>query len=212
MPRPTNLVGAATVAGGVVASLAVLSGALGRMLTWPNEPMAIQLIPLFLLPLSAATISVLVRALRATGPTDDTAACAIEGIVLRVTCFLMSVHVLLLAALLRADIVSPWAGRAVVVALGVTLTSIGNILPHTRPNPAIGIRTSRTLNDRHLWMATHRVTGYVTVAIGILTIASGLFVSGTAVAALPSLAGIAGTALVTTYYWKTSRDSVTRHV
>ena len=214
MTTRTDLVSRMVLAAGIAASALALSGALGPILTWPNEPLFIEVMTIFLLPIAGATIYGLIRALRPPRLTDeDTSQHAIDGIVFSVVCFLMGVHAILLAVLLQVDAVSSaWAGRGVVIALGATLVAVGNLLPRTRPNAAVGIRTWRTLDDRQLWIVTHRVTGYVTVAVGILTVVSGLLLTGTTVAALPTMAGAVGAALVAAYYWRVSRDSTARHV
>jgi len=62
------------------------------------------------------------------------------------------------------------------VLLGAFLIGIGNLLPRTRPNLAIGIRTSRTLSDRDLWMRTHRIAGYLVVALGLVILVAGIAV------------------------------------
>ena len=58
----------------------------------------------------------------------------------------------------------------------VTLISVGNLLPRTRPNLAIGIRTKRTLSDRACWMRTHRDAGYLVVACGFVLVLSAIAV------------------------------------
>ena len=47
------------------------------------------------------------------------------------------------------------------------MIAIGNLLPRTRPNRSLGIRTSRTLSDRSVWMRTHRMAGYMVVTLGV---------------------------------------------
>ena len=57
---------------------------------------------------------------------------------------------------------------------GMALIAIGNLLPRTRPNLVIGIRTSGTLADRTLWMRTHRILGYIVVACGLAIIVAAI--------------------------------------
>jgi len=59
-----------------------------------------------------------------------------------------------------------WVAELVPLMLGFTMISIGNLLPRTRPNLAIGIRTRLTLSDRALWIRVHRCAGYMVVACG----------------------------------------------
>jgi uncharacterized membrane protein len=53
--------------------------------------------------------------------------------------------------------------------LGLTMMGVGNLLPRTGPNLAIGIRTSYTLSNRAVWMHTHRLVGRL-IVIGGLTV------------------------------------------
>ena len=54
--------------------------------------------------------------------------------------------------------------------LGLTMIGIGNLLPRTRPNLAIGIRTHRSLADRTLWARIHRAAGYLLVTSGMVIV------------------------------------------
>ena len=86
---------------------------------------------------------------------------------------MIALHVMVLAGMvgmLRGQMLAP---RLVVILLGLLFVGIGNLLPRTRPNLVIGIRTSRTLADRGLWMHTHRVGGYVAVGLGIVIVLAG---------------------------------------
>jgi uncharacterized membrane protein len=134
---------------------------------------------------------------------------AVQTIVFWILLFLISVHVMVLAVLIGVRAIQPWASRAVVTLLGLTLVAIGNLLPRTRPNVALGIRTSRTLTDRHLWMLIHRVGGYICVAVGIVTVLTAVFLSGSNVVALFGGAFLTGAAILFAYYQKLSRVSRT---
>ena len=100
-----------------------------------------------------------------------------HAIVFRVTLFLMVLHGLLLGALTGSLNSSAWAPRVVVVLFGVLVMSVGNLLPRTRPNLEFGIRTSRALGDRRVWIQTHRVAGYAGVCVGATIVICGLFLS-----------------------------------
>jgi uncharacterized membrane protein len=56
------------------------------------------------------------------------------------------------------------------------MISVGNLLPRTGPNLAIGIRTQRTLADRGYWLNTHRRAGYMVVICGAVIVLSALAV------------------------------------
>src|SRR5262245_4576344 len=137
------------------ASAVVYSGALGPYLVYEGESPVGQIIKLFLLPVTAMSILLIVSSLRGTAssPAGDTAADeAIDGILFFITTFLLGVHVLLLTVLLQVSWIQGLASRLLALLLGATLVGVGNLLPRTRPNYALGIRTSRTLADRQLWM------------------------------------------------------------
>jgi hypothetical protein len=164
----------------------------------------------FLLPTAAAVIYLLVRSLviaswpagRAAWASTEThdADDVVSDILFWILLFVMSIHGLVLAVLLRAEWIYPWAGRAVVVLLGMLLITVGNLLPRTRPNAALGIRTARTLADRRLWMSTHRIGGYVVVVVGIVTAVSGVFVTRANMPVLPALVGLGGGLLTMVCY------------
>jgi hypothetical protein len=140
--------------------------------SWLGPPMVA-----FLLPAAVAAIDVLLRSLSrrpldgqpvADGPTTT------DAIVARVAVFVVAVHAAVLAGLLGLVPGGDWPMRIVPLLLGLVMVSIGNLLPRTRPNLAIGIRTRRTLADRASWMALHRAAGYVVVAAGVVVAASAL--------------------------------------
>lgn len=100
-----------------------------------------------------------------------------QAIVFRTLLFVFALHVVVMVLLTDAmDAVSirSWGGRSVIVMLGLTIMGIGNLLPRTRPNVAFGVRTTRTLTNTRLWQQVHRVGGYVTVGLGIITAITGL--------------------------------------
>lgn len=193
------------LAAGLVASMAVYAKAFGPYLTFDGEGPLGAFLKLFMLPITAAAIMLIVGSLRSprlTTADESSGDAAIDGIVFFIVLFLMSVQALLLAVLLSVPWVGAWASRGVVVLVGVTLIGIGNQLPRTRPNQALGIRTARTLGDRQLWIMTHRVSGYIAVAVGILSVGGGLFVEGRNIPAVTGIAGIVGAAVTLAFYVK----------
>ena len=62
----------------------------------------------------------------------------------------------------------PSAARAFLLILGLGLAVMGNVMPRTRPNPIMGIRTRATLNDPLLWARVHRLFGGLLVGSGVL--------------------------------------------
>lgn len=77
------------------------------------------------------------------------------------------VHVALLGSLLGWP---AWSYRLLVVLYGLGLMAVGNVVPRTKPNWIIGLRTPRTLSDPIIWSRTHRIFGAAMVAAGFLVI------------------------------------------
>ena len=126
-----------------------------------------------------------------------------HAIVLRVLLFILALYVLVMIELTRAmeavglPLVS---SRAVVVLLGVMLVTIGNLLPRTRPNVAVGVRTTRTLASAQLWQQVHRAGGYATVGLGIVIVITGLVLAHEALAVVISAAAlVAATTVLISY-------------
>ena len=126
-----------------------------------------------------------------------------HAIVLRVLLFILALHVLVMIQLTRAmeavglPLVS---SRAVVVLLGVMLVTVGNLLPRTRPNVAVGVRTTRTLASAQLWQQVHRAGGYATVGLGIVIVITGLVLAHEALAVVISAAAlVAATTVLISY-------------
>jgi hypothetical protein len=132
----------------------------------------------FLLPTAALTIDVLLRGLIARHPIEGAsspdALATYDAVMVRLMLFLFGVHATVLVGLLGLLRDRQWAGRIVPVLLGLTMIGIGNLLPRTRPNLAIGIRTPRTLSNRALWVQTHRIAGYALVVLGLVVVVAGV--------------------------------------
>jgi hypothetical protein len=134
----------------------------------------------FGLPIAAMTIYLLFRSLwehdhvrTGNGAFEAT----YHAIIFRVIVFVVAVHTLLMTAL--ADPMNvigshTWGKRVVIVMLGLTFVAIGNLLPRTRPNIALGLRTARTLANTQLWQQVHRVGGYAAVGFGAIVAIAGL--------------------------------------
>jgi hypothetical protein len=190
---------------GFSASLIVSSTFAGPSLAYQAQPIVQQILIVFLLPTTATVIYFVVRSLErgqrlvADAMTRDP---AVQSIVFWMLLFLIGVHLMVLTVLVGVRAVQPWASRAIVMLGGLTLVAIGNHLPRTRPNVALGIRTSRTLADRRVWLPLHRVGGYLCVGVGIVTLLATAFLSGPTVAALSGAASFAGAVIMCVYYQK----------
>jgi SdpI/YfhL protein family len=198
---------------GFSASLIVSSTFVRPSLPYQAQPIVQQNLIVFLLPTTATVVYLVVRSLQrwqllvADALTPDK---AVRSIVFWILLFLTGVHLILLTVLVvGVQAIQPWAYRSVVILVGLTLVAIGNLLPRTRPNIALGIRTSQTLTDRRLWMLIHRVGGYICVAVGMVTVLAAALLSGPRVAAVSGGAGLAGATILFVYYQKLSYGSRT---
>jgi uncharacterized membrane protein len=67
--------------------------------------------------------------------------------------------------------------QVVAVAMGILLLVLGNAMPKSRPNSFAGIRMSTTLRSETNWQATHRLTGRLTIASGLILLVAAFLVS-----------------------------------
>jgi uncharacterized membrane protein len=63
-------------------------------------------------------------------------------------------------------------GRVVPLAVGLLFILIGNYLPQARFNYFFGVRTPWTLANEEVWRRTHRFSGYVFIAAGLMFMAA----------------------------------------
>jgi len=103
-----------------------------------------------------------------------------HAIVFRTMVFVFAMNALLMLAL--TDVMDrfgshTWGKRVVVLMLGLLFIGVGNLLPRTRPNIALGLRTKRTLSNVQLWQHVHRISGYAAVLFGAVTAIAALAVS-----------------------------------
>jgi uncharacterized membrane protein len=85
--------------------------------------------------------------------------------------FLCALHVLVLGRALGwpVDMTS-----AVLLGIGLMFMIIGNVLPRTRSNWWIGIRTPWTMESENVWRATHRLAGKTFMIGGAVTMIGAL--------------------------------------
>ncbi|HXX70571.1 MAG TPA: SdpI family protein, partial [Polyangiaceae bacterium] len=85
--------------------------------------------------------------------------------------FLSALHVCVLHAAL-----SPvkTLGSEVWVLMGAFFVMLGQILPRTRRNPFLGVRTTWTLTSDENWAQTHRMAGYAFTLGGAAVAVAGL--------------------------------------
>jgi len=169
--------------------------------------MVVPLLIAFALPATAAVIYATFRPLwhNATGPCEVGG--TYKAITVQAVVFVLVLYALALATLADVPGVRPIAPRAVAVLVGLFFVGIGNLLPRTRPNLLIGIRTSRTLEDRDLWARIHRTGGYLAVGFGIVVALASAFLSREGIQAAVSIAGVVCAIVLPVSYWFYSTPS-----
>jgi hypothetical protein len=193
-------------------------GYLAGLIAYPKLPgpfldqrPSARILVAFTLPTTALVIYTLFRSLwrhdrvrSGNGAFEST----YHAIVLRVLLFVLALHLLVMIELtdtMNALGVRLSAGRAVVVLLGVVLVAIGNLLPRTRPNVAVGVRTARTLTNTLLWQHVHRAGGYATVGLGAVIAVTGLVLTHEALGAVIGAAALFAAMTVFVTYRKYAR-------
>jgi uncharacterized membrane protein len=68
--------------------------------------------------------------------------------------------------------------RVVPIAVGALFVLVGTVLGKIRPNWFVGIRTPWTMSSKISWVRTHRVGGWLFMALGVLLAATGAFKLG----------------------------------
>ena len=129
----------------------------------------------FVLPTAEAVLLWSFHAIESRRPIGDREpgdCAATERILVRFIAFIGALHGLVLLRLTEAPWVRNSAFFLVFLLVGILLVSVGNLLPTTRPNVLVGIRTRRSLGSRPFWMAINRAGGYASVAVGLVMIVS----------------------------------------
>jgi hypothetical protein len=190
-------------------------GYLVSLMAYPHLPgpfleqkLSARILVAFTLPTTALVIYTLFRSLwkhdrvrSGNGAFEFT----YHAIVLRALLFVVALHVLVMIELTGAmDAVGIRlsAERAVVVLLGAVLVAIGNLLPRTRPNVAVGVRTARTLTNAQLWQQVNRAGGYATVGLGIVIVVTGLLLTHEITGAVVGAAALFAVTTVFVWYRK----------
>jgi hypothetical protein len=88
-------------------------------------------------------------------------------IVFTVTTLLALMHFALLGSLLGWP---SWSYKVMTAIIGFGLVAAGNVMPRTKPNWIVGMRTKRTLTHPDVWSSTHRLLGRLMIVSGILVV------------------------------------------
>ena len=174
----------------------------GHSTFWLGAPMVAFLLPTFI-----TITDIFLRRLYMRDPEADRSSSnsvdTYDAIMLRMVFFVLGVHAMVLLRLLGLLDGHAWASRVVPLMLGFTMIAVGNLLPKTRPNLAIGIRTRRTLSDREVWSRIHRSTGYLLVTLGAILIVSAIAVPTRIGPLMILLVGPAAIVAVPLIVWRT---------
>jgi uncharacterized membrane protein len=121
-------------------------------------------------------------------------------------------HMFLLSMVYVAMAMAAW-GRPVnvstasMIGMGVLVMVVGNFLGKIRPNWCVGVITPWTLASRESWNKTHRLSGWLSVAIGLLIAATGVIWT-TWMLAILILACLASVITVIAYSYLVYRDDL----
>lgn len=193
---------AALIIAAVALSLAVYSRLPASMpvhwnLAGEIDDYAPKAIGAFLLPAIMLALAGVFAALPAISPSGfdiEQRSRAYRAILLAILLFMLGIHVHLL---LSAMNMAPSISDVVPLLIGALFVIFGNYLPKMRRNFFIGIRTPWTLADEDVWFRTHRLGGVVFIVCGVLLMAVGPFLSGSAASIfLPALIGLAALVMV----------------
>jgi hypothetical protein len=158
-----------------------------------------------LLPTSACVMAASVRAIWRRDPIrepDGEFEPTYDAILFAVVAFVIGIHLLVVGTLTGTLPPGTWVPRGTIVLFGLVVVRIGNLLPRTRPNLALGIRTPRTLADRRVWMRTHRTAGHLSVMLGIVIVIAGASLSKEAMPPVIGPATLAAAGILIAFHYK----------
>ena len=158
----------------------------------------------FLLPAIALVLWLVLPRLPRIDPrraTFDKFRGSYELVITATLAFLFAVHCAVIGAALGYHVPM---GRLVPIGVGLLFVTIGNVLPRTRPNWWMGVRTPWTLSNDRVWMRTHRVGGWLMVAAGVVIMLSAFLPSswGFAVLLIAALGSALGSVIYSYFAWK----------
>lgn len=127
---------------------------------------------LFITPATMLAVWALLRLLPRIDPLRENYAKfagTYETLIDAVMGLMLVIHVIMLLGARGApDAVTAYAR----LAIGIMLIVMGNVMPRTRQNWLVGVRTPWTLASPRVWEKTHRVAGYGFFALGVLVLAT----------------------------------------
>lgn len=101
-------------------------------------------------------------------------------------------------------------GAVVSVSVGGLFLLLGNVMGKIRPNWFVGIRTPWTLSSKLSWTRTHRVGGWLFMAMGVAILACGFFQSEWAIGAtlVGTLGGTLFLVIYSFYVWRQDESRI----
>ncbi|GAA3150895.1 hypothetical protein GCM10010466_47510 [Planomonospora alba] len=96
--------------------------------------------------------------------------------------------------------------RVVLAGVGLLLVVLGNYLPKTRANWAVGVRTPWTLQSERSWRRTHRLAGWLFAGFGLVLLAFAFLLPLPAVAPVVVGGAVACGVVPAAYSWWVWRD------
>jgi len=173
MHSTSNFRGSAVIAAAYAAGAAWFGLDPGMSSVTPSTELPNPVLIAFLLPTAAAVLLWVFNAVECARPVcarEPGDCAATERILFRFVVFIGALHGLVILNVSEAPWIRTWGPQLAFALVGALLLSVGNLLPTTRPNVMVGIRTARSLGSRRFWMEINRVGGYVTMALGLVMI------------------------------------------
>lgn len=148
---------------------------------WRGEPdgWAPRWFGLLLMPAVIVGQSVLVAGLLRLDPRRqhvERSEQVVAAILPAFAALMLAMHVLMIKAALSAD--QHLSGNLVVGMIGVLFIVMGNVMPKTKSNWFVGVRTPWTLSSERTWHLTHRFAGWCMVVAGIVALLASLLPDG----------------------------------
>ena len=91
-------------------------------------------------------------------------------------------------------------GKVAVILLGVMMIVLGNFMPKTRSNSAVGFRMRWSMFNDTTWQKSNRFGAFAIIAAGILTVLLAVLIKSSLAAMIAALGLIAVAAIATAVY------------
>lgn len=171
----------------IIRILMIAAAALASAVAWSGMPDLVPLhwnwrgevdrygsrtVALVLMPMIMLGVWALMRLLPRIDPFRENYAKFAGTYELLIDTVLAMMLVIHVAVLLGAGGAPDSVTLVVRLAIGAVLIVLGNVMPRTRQNWFVGVRTPWTLASPRVWEKTHRLAGYLLVGVGVLVIAT----------------------------------------